>query len=117
MIDMTSPVPPLVTELQVLTSLPLDQHPAAVYLASLSSERSRRVTAQALRTVAALSPEKTRVRPTSLCSIGARCVIPIRQPSAPQLTAGVQSSHRQSAVECVTRGAQGSLAAGLHERR
>lgn len=39
----------------VLTDrLPLDQHPAAVYLASLTSERSRRVTAQALRAISAL---------------------------------------------------------------
>ncbi len=34
--------------------LPLDRHPAAVYLASLTSERSRRVMHQALRSIAAL---------------------------------------------------------------
>ena len=41
-------------ELRVASSLPLDRHPAAVYLAGLASERSRRVTAQALRTITAL---------------------------------------------------------------
>ena len=41
-------------DLQLATPLPLDRHPAAVYLASLSSERSRRVTAQALRAITAL---------------------------------------------------------------
>ncbi len=45
---------PILNDVLVQTALPLDQHPAAVYLSSLSSERSRRVTAQALRTVAAL---------------------------------------------------------------
>lgn len=35
-------------------SLPLDRHPAAVYLASLSSPRSRRVMEQALRSVASI---------------------------------------------------------------
>jgi site-specific recombinase XerD len=45
---------PILNDVRTFTVLPLDQHPAAVYLASLSSERSRRVTAQALRTVAAL---------------------------------------------------------------
>jgi site-specific recombinase XerD len=38
----------------VTERLPLDRHPAAVYLASLTSERSRRVMEQALRTIAAL---------------------------------------------------------------
>jgi site-specific recombinase XerD len=38
----------------VTPPLPFDRHPAAVYLAGLSSERSRRVTAQALRTITAL---------------------------------------------------------------
>ena len=41
-------------DLSRVVTLPLDRHPAAVYLASLSSERSRRVTAQALRTITAL---------------------------------------------------------------
>lgn len=36
------------------TSHPLDQHPAAVYLASLTSERSRRVMSGDLRTIGAL---------------------------------------------------------------
>lgn len=42
------------TDLRVNASLPLDRQPAAVYLAGLASERSRRVTAQALRTITAL---------------------------------------------------------------
>lgn len=37
----------------VVPTLSLDRHPVAVYLASLGSERSQRVTAQALRTVVA----------------------------------------------------------------
>jgi integrase len=48
-----SPTPPG-HELLVIAPLPLDQHPAAVYLASLTSVRSRRVMEQALRTVMAL---------------------------------------------------------------
>ena len=42
------------SDLVVTERIPLDQHPAAVYLASLTSERSRRVMHQALRTIAAL---------------------------------------------------------------
>lgn len=41
-------------DLVITGPLPFDQHPAAVYLFSLNSERSRRVMGQALRTVAAL---------------------------------------------------------------
>ena len=41
-------------DLVLVDRLPLDRHPAAVYLASLTSERSRRVTAQALRAITAL---------------------------------------------------------------
>jgi site-specific recombinase XerD len=42
------------SDLVVTEAVPLDRHPAAVYLASLTSERSRRVMHQALRTIAAL---------------------------------------------------------------
>ena len=41
-------------DLIVANLLPFDQHPAAVYLFSLNSERSRRVMSQSLRTIAAL---------------------------------------------------------------
>ena len=41
-------------ELRVASIPPLDRHPAAVYLAGLASERSRHVTAQALRTIVAI---------------------------------------------------------------
>lgn len=44
----------LYRELIAPNTLPFDQNPAVVYLASLSSERSRRVMAQALRSIAAL---------------------------------------------------------------
>jgi integrase len=40
--------------LQIRDRLPLDRNPAAVYLASLSTERSRAVTRQALRSITAL---------------------------------------------------------------
>jgi len=43
------PSPPIIAE-----TLPLDRHPAAVYLASLTSIRSPRVMEQALRTIAGL---------------------------------------------------------------
>jgi integrase len=41
-------------DLVVANLLPFDQHPAAVYLFRLNSERSRRVMSQSLRTIAAL---------------------------------------------------------------
>lgn len=41
-------------DLVIANPLPLDQHPAAVYLSALTSERSRRVMNQSLRIVAAL---------------------------------------------------------------
>lgn len=41
-------------DLVVASPPPFDQHPAAVYLFGLASERSRRVMAQSLRTIAAL---------------------------------------------------------------
>jgi integrase len=42
------------SEIRLVTPLPFDQHPVAVYLASLASERSRRVLAGDLRVIAAL---------------------------------------------------------------
>jgi len=42
------------TDLVIYDPPPLDQHPAAVYLYGLNSERSRRVMAQSLRAIAAL---------------------------------------------------------------
>lgn len=56
-IDVTTPSLPA-------TALPFAQHPAAVYLASLTSERSRRVIAGDLRTIAALllGVEKAKAR-------------------------------------------------------
>lgn len=49
-----SPTPPRRSDLLVVSALPIEQNPAAVYLASLTTDRSRVVMEQALRTVMAL---------------------------------------------------------------
>jgi site-specific recombinase XerD len=50
--DLRSMEPTSDSALALADPLPLDRHPAAVYLASLTSEHSRRVMAQGLRTLA-----------------------------------------------------------------
>ena len=101
-----TPVPQSPDEgLRVSASLPLDRHPAAVYLASLASERSRRVMVQALRAITAvLTGEDPRQADILLLDWGA-----LRYPHTAAIRSRLMESYSPATVNRLLSALRGVL--------